>query len=337
MINSNIRIVVPCYNTDLTIEKCVASIFNSIGVDFELYLIDDGKNNILDKINNDYPVRIIKTSGQEGAGKARNTGTYGFKGQIVVFIDSDVQVLPDTIATLIKPIREALAEATVGSYLKKRTRNFCEAYKNFYLAYKYNYPDKYLTYTFWSAICAINYEVFEKMNGFKECFSGAGPEDIDLGVELSLNGSRILSVPQAQGIHLSSFNLIKLIKNDLRKGSEDIYIHWTRKVPIMYNRHVKKVDILGVSLACCMPVLLLFQYYFGFEPVLVCFLLYFIVRINFIKNAFSGEGFLFLIRSFILTYILDVIRGSAVIIGTLLFFLEILSSGKYKPFAKLTY
>jgi glycosyltransferase involved in cell wall biosynthesis len=332
-----IRIIVPCYNSDLTIEKCISSIFDSEGIEFELFVVDDGNNNKLASIKNNYPINIIKTSGHEGAGKARNIGTFGFNGQVVIFIDSDVQIHPDTLAFLTKPIKENLAEATVGSYLKVPGKNFYDAYKHFYLAYRYNNQGKYLSNTFWSAICALDYHVFVKIKGFKECFSGAGPEDIDIGVELSLQWARILSVPQARGVHLSSYGFIKLLRNDLRKGSEDIYIHWTRKVPIMHNRHVNKADIFAVFLACCIPLLFLFQYYIGIIPLLTCILLYFIVRIRFIKNAFGGEDFLFLFRSFLLTCILDVIRGCGVIKGTLLFILEILSSGKYKPFTKLTY
>lgn len=229
MNNYNIRVIVPCYDSDLTIEKCISSLFDSTGVDFELYVTDDGNNNKLAAIKNEYPIKVIKTSGQEGAGRARNIGAYGFKGQIVVFIDSDVQIFPDTIAALIKPIKENTAEATVGSYLKQHSKNFFDSYKNFYIAYRYNSHYTYLTNTFWSAICAIDYKVFAKMNGFKECYSGAGPEDIDTGVELSLQGARILSVPQARGIHLSEFSFIKLLNNDLRKGTEDIYVHWTEK------------------------------------------------------------------------------------------------------------
>ena len=332
----DIRVIVPCYNSDLTIERCILSILDSKGIDFELYVIDDGNNNKLISIKNDYPIKVIKTSGREGAGRARNIGAYGFNGQVVVFIDSDVQIYPDTIASLIKPVMDNLAEATVGSYSKIHSKNFYEAYKHFYLSYRYNTQHAYLINTFWSAICALDYKTYTKVKGFKECFSGAGPEDIDMGVELSKQGARILSVPQARGIHLSAFSFVKLLKNDLRKGCEDIYIHWTRKVSISQNRHVYLADIFAVLLACCIPLLFLLQYYIGLIPLVISILTYFIVRKRFIKNAFGGEDVLFLFRSFILTYILDIIRGIAVIKGTFLFILEILSSGRYKPFAKST-
>jgi glycosyltransferase involved in cell wall biosynthesis len=331
-----IRVIVPCYNSDLTIEECISSILDSTGIEFELYLVDDGNNSKLNLLKNNYQYEVLKTTGKAGAGSARNLGTYGFDGEIVVFIDSDVQIQPDTIANLIRPIEENSAEATVGSYSKQCGENFFDSYKRFYLSYRYAKNQKYLNKTFWSAICAVDFTIFKKMKGFKECFSGAGPEDLDLGVELSILGARIFSVPEAQGKHLSVYSFSKLINNDLRKGSEDVYIHWTRKVSILNNRHVHRDDILAVVLACALPVLLLIQYIFGLLPLLMTGIFYFIVRIRFVKNAFGGEDFLFLIRSFLLTYALDLIRGYSAIRGTSFFILEILSSGKYKPFAKLS-
>jgi glycosyltransferase involved in cell wall biosynthesis len=334
MNNIIIRVIVPCYNSDSTIERCISSIFESKGIDFEVYAVDDGKNNLLAALKNKYPVKIISTSGQEGAGRARNLGTEGFNGKAVVFIDSDVQVSKETIACLVKPITENLADATVGSYSRQRSLNFYDDYKSLYLAKKYNTEGRYLRNTFWSAICAMDYTAYTKSGGFKECFSGAGPEDIDTGVELSLNGAWILSVPQAMGKHLSSFSFIKLLKNDLRKGSEDIYIHLTRKISIACNRHVSNADIIAVFLAWCLPVLFLLHSYFGLKPLLICILLYIITRMKFIKNTFGVEDLFFLFRSSLLTYFLDLVRGFAVMSGTMLFTLEILSSGRYKPFTK---
>jgi glycosyltransferase involved in cell wall biosynthesis len=335
MDNSMIRVIVPCYNSDLTAEKCIASIFTSKGIDFEVYVVDDGNNNSLEELKNEYPIKVMRTSGEEGAGKARNLGTQGFSGQVVVFIDSDVQIYEGTIASLVKPIKEKLADATVGSYSKKRSLNFYDDYKSFYLANKYNTEGRYLRNTFWSAICSMDFKTYTILNGFKDCYSGAGPEDIDTGVELSLQGARILSVPQAMGKHLSSFNFSKLLKNDLRKGSEDIYIHLTRKVPITSNRHVSKADIIAVFLAWCLPLFFFLHRYIGFNPLLICFILYIIARMKFIKSAFGGEDLFFIFRSCLLSYFLDLIRGIAVIKGTFLFMIECLTSGKYRPFTKL--
>lgn len=336
MENSIIRVVVPCYDSDSTIESCLSSIFESKGIDFEVYTVDDGNNNLLMSLKNKYPIKVISTQGHEGAGRSRNMGTRGFSGETVVFIDSDVQIYEGTIASLVRPIKEELAEATVGCYTRQRSLNFYDDYKSFYLAKKYNTEGKYLRHSFWSAICAMKFKTYADLQGFKECYYGAGPEDLVAGVELSLHGARILSVPQAAGKHLSSFNFIKLLKNDLRKGSEDIYIHLTRKVTIAYNRHVSKTDIVSVFLAWCVPLVFLLKNYIRLGPFFICISLYIISRMKFIKSAFGGEDFFFLFRSCLLTYCLDLIRGLAVIKGTLQFIIANLSAGRYRPFAKLT-
>jgi hypothetical protein len=193
----------------------------------------------------------------------------------------------------------------------------------------------YISNSFWSAISAVDFKTFKNINGFKECFTGAGPEDIDLGIELSVHGARILSVPYAQGVHLSEFSFNKLLKNDIRKGSEDIYIHWTRKVPILNNRHVSISDIFSVFAACCVALFLLLQSFIGLIPLILSVLFYLIVRIRYVKKVFGGEDFLFLVRSYFMTYLLDIVRGYCVVKGTSLFILGIISEGKHKPFSRV--
>jgi glycosyltransferase involved in cell wall biosynthesis len=336
MQEDNIRVVIPCYDADATIEKCISSVLDSNGIDFELIIVDDGENNKIPDLKNKYPIKVIKTEGRAGAGKARNSGAYGFNGSYVIFIDSDVQIYPDTLAALMKPLKDKLAEATVGSYSKITCKSFYQTYKHNYISYRYSGKQGYISNSFWSAICAIDYETFKAVKGFEESFFGAGPEDIDLGIKFSKAGARILSVPGAGGIHLADYTFAGLIKNDLRKGSEDIYIHLTRKIALRYNRHVARTDIISVFLACSLPLLLILHNLTGIVPILINILTYFIMKINFTISAFSGEGYLFMIGSLLLTYVLDVVRGIAVVRGTLLYFLESINPGDYKPFIRKT-
>lgn len=329
-----IRVVVPCHNSDSTIEKCISSILESRNLNFELIIVDDGSNTRLDLIKNNFPVGVIKTSGNEGAGKARNLGTTGFKGNIVVFIDSDVQVLPDTLSLLVAPLLECTVQAAVGSYSRSRRNNFFETYKHYYLAYRYSDREN-LVNNFWSAICAVDFDAFMSLKGFKQ-YSGAGPEDIDFGIALTAAGHKIVSVPEAAGTHLATYNFTGLIKNDLRKGMEDIYIHWKRRISLRCNRHVSRSDMIAVFLACSIPLLLALQHLTGLYIPLACSLLYLAFKIRFLTGAFHGESLIFMLKSSIMTFILDIIRGISVLSGTILYLFESVSYGRFKPFLRIT-
>lgn len=88
-----ISVIVPVYNTEKFIERCVNSIISQTYRDWELFLIDDGsKDNSLELIKkfekNDSRIRAIHQENQ-GAGAARNKGLSLVTGDYIVFVDSD--------------------------------------------------------------------------------------------------------------------------------------------------------------------------------------------------------------------------------------------------------
>jgi len=87
----NISIIVPVYNVEKYLNKCIDSILNQTFSDFELILVDDGSTDssgsICDKYNDDRITVIHKENG--GISSARNTGIDIAKGDFIGFVDSD--------------------------------------------------------------------------------------------------------------------------------------------------------------------------------------------------------------------------------------------------------
>lgn len=86
-------VIVPIYNREKTLKKCIDSILNQTEKDFELILVDDGSVDNSGKICDDYKkqdnrvVVIHKTNG--GVSSARNAGIDIAQGKYIVFVDSD--------------------------------------------------------------------------------------------------------------------------------------------------------------------------------------------------------------------------------------------------------
>ena len=330
-----IRVVIPCKEADATIERCLCALVQTCGSDIQVVVVDDGGNSVLDIMERRFPFSRIASVGETGAGASRNLGARGFTGEVLVFVDADVQVTsPDTIATLIAPITGGKADATMGCYASSRRNNLFETYKHAYLAYTYGNKTGELKNTFWTGLCAVKREWFASLGGFKECYAGAGPEDIEFGVTLTRNGGRIRAVPEAQGTHLASLSFTGLIANDLRKGSEDVYIHWSRKIPLTNNRHVETADILAVAsgtlLMFCMPL----SFLIGSVPMILFAALYLIFRRKLLLKAFWRMGNLFFVGAILLTFILDLVRACAIVIGTCLWGIDRATGGKRRPFLR---
>ena len=90
----DISVVVPCYNAQAFVEKCLVSILKQKDVCFEVIAIDDASNDLTKHIlrslaseNNCLNVHVLEENGGQAA--ARNLGLDQARGEFVAFLDSD--------------------------------------------------------------------------------------------------------------------------------------------------------------------------------------------------------------------------------------------------------
>lgn len=88
-----ISIILPVYNTEKYLERCINSIVNQSYNDLEIIIIDDGSTDGSARIcdewrEKDSRIKVIHKQ-NEGVSVARNTGLEISKGDFIFFIDSD--------------------------------------------------------------------------------------------------------------------------------------------------------------------------------------------------------------------------------------------------------
>lgn len=102
-----ISVIVPVYNVEKYLAKCLDSLVNQTHKEFEIILVNDGSTDssqsIIESYQAQYPQRIILIN-QENAGQsaARNRGIQEAKGKYIYFLDSDDYIKPDTLAIMYK-------------------------------------------------------------------------------------------------------------------------------------------------------------------------------------------------------------------------------------------
>ena len=104
--NPKISVVVPIYNSEKYIEKCIQSILVQSYDDFELLLINDGSKDGSGLICDNYAkvdtrIRVFHNS-NKGVSAARNFGLDVSKGEWVTFVDSDDWIEVDYLKQLIQ-------------------------------------------------------------------------------------------------------------------------------------------------------------------------------------------------------------------------------------------
>lgn len=106
MYNMKISIIVPIYNVEKYLDKCIKSIVNQSFKNLEIILVDDGSLDICPAIcdewtKKDYRIKVIhKENG--GLSDARNAGLSVASGDYIAFVDSDDYIEPDMYEMLLK-------------------------------------------------------------------------------------------------------------------------------------------------------------------------------------------------------------------------------------------
>lgn len=100
-----VSIIVPVYNAENFLDKCIDSILAQDYSDFELLLIDDGSKDSSGKICDKYALKDRRVrafhNANGGVSSARNVGVLQAKGEWIVFIDADDWITKDYIKELV--------------------------------------------------------------------------------------------------------------------------------------------------------------------------------------------------------------------------------------------
>ena len=96
MSNKNIKVsvIVPVYNTELYLERCLNSILNQTFKDIELIIVNDNSNDNSHKIietfiNENNNIKYIDNKENKGVSNCRNEAIKISSGEYLLFVDSD--------------------------------------------------------------------------------------------------------------------------------------------------------------------------------------------------------------------------------------------------------
>ncbi|MDB9526174.1 glycosyltransferase [Oscillatoria sp. CS-180] len=225
-----ISVVIPTYNRKPILEKCLRAMEQQqlpVGnpvEDYEIVLVDDGSTDgtvaWLQESAADFPhVRLFEQD-HKGPAIARNFGVQVAKGDTIVFIDSDLVVLPDFLHQHGMALQQAYAEK--GSdrvFTYGRVVNTC----NF--EHPTSEPFKVTDYSqafFATGNVAIARHWLEQAGLFDVRFQLYGWEDLELGVRLKNLGLSLVKVPAAVGYHwhppFSLDQVPSLIDKEIQRG-----------------------------------------------------------------------------------------------------------------------
>lgn len=119
-----ISIIVPVYNSELYLKKCLDSIISQTYKNIEIICIDDNSSDDSLRILREYEkkdqrIKVIQKA-NEGVSLARNVGLDVARGDYILFVDSDDWIDISTCEVALKKITEETADLVMWSYIRER-------------------------------------------------------------------------------------------------------------------------------------------------------------------------------------------------------------------------
>ncbi|MDP8968848.1 MAG: glycosyltransferase, partial [Actinomycetota bacterium] len=191
-----LSVVIPATDAPPTLGRCLAA---------------------LARCGEQHAVEVVRAPRNCGPAAARNAGVARTSGEIVVFVDADVEVHPDALRRLRRALeRDAGLDAVFGAYDEHPAATATVSRFRNLLHHHVHSGDAGPATTFWAGLGAIRREAFEAVGGFD---AGRYPrpsiEDIELGMRLHAAGRRIALDPAVRGTHLKRWTLCSMLRTDL--------------------------------------------------------------------------------------------------------------------------
>ncbi len=116
-----ISVIIPAYNVELYLPKCVESVIHQTYSNLEIILINDGSTDQSGEICDSYAkkdarIRVIHQI-NGGLSAARNCGIAESKGEYIAFVDADDYIAPDMFWVMYDKIKQNESDMAVCSYL----------------------------------------------------------------------------------------------------------------------------------------------------------------------------------------------------------------------------
>lgn len=118
-----LSIIIPVYQVENYIERCLRSIVSQSCDDYEIILVDDASTdrsmeiarNVLE--NSDVRVQFLKHESNRGLSAARNTGIRAANADYLLFVDSDDSLADGALRDFVRFIDDCHADCIVGNYM----------------------------------------------------------------------------------------------------------------------------------------------------------------------------------------------------------------------------
>ena len=258
----DLSVIMPTIFWSGTFERCarrVLTLLDETTANAEVVFAFDGNPPPVPAWLDRHDVRIVKTGTRSGPAVARNLAAESARGEILFFVDADVELAADAIDR----VHAAFAAdpdlvGLFGAYDDEPAAvGMASTFRNL-LHLHTHVSNPGTAGTFWSGCGAMRTTAFLDVGGFDEKFAYPSVEDIELGMRVAANGGKILLAPDVRCKHLKHWTLASMVITDIvhRATPWTRLIMNSREMPATLNLdwRGRLSGICSVLLAVCLAV-----------------------------------------------------------------------------------
>ncbi|MGH7141182.1 MAG: glycosyltransferase, partial [Minisyncoccia bacterium] len=227
-----VSVIILAWNEEVGIVQTVRTILQSTYRNVEVIVVNDGSTDNSDRIMREFVAKHERVSahagGQKinlkyfykengGKGRALNYGLAQAQGDIVISIDADCALTPETIGNFVTCFRDPKVMAAVGNVKIGSTRSLIGTVQHleFLFSFYFKKAESLLNtiYIIGGAAGAFRREVLERLNGYD---SSNITEDIELSVRIQKAGMKIVYASEAIVYTEGASTITGLMKQRLR-------------------------------------------------------------------------------------------------------------------------
>jgi GT2 family glycosyltransferase len=321
--SSDVAIIVPVGGAAPAWKRCAQSLARLDPAPGEIVIVIDGPNDNLASRAAEVDALVLVLGQRGGPARARNIGARETAREILLFIDSDIEV-PTDLAARVAEIFSADRELTaiIGSYDDTPgDPGFLSQYRNL-LHHFVHQKGRETASTFWAGCGAIRRRTFHEVGGFDQSYPVPSIEDIELGSRLVRSGHTIRLAKELQVKHLKKWRLADMMAADLVRRAAPWTQLMLREGQMVNDLNVKTRDRISVFLAFITPIILLAA--LMWPPLLgigaVASILLGILNVDLFRFFLRRRGVLFMLGGIPLYWAYLVICGLGFALGLLHYF-----------------
>ena len=326
-----VSVIIPVRDGGSNFRRCLSSLPKVFPPSTEIIVVADGDIDGSWRIAEEFGAKVLKIPIPRGPARARNLGAQAAQGDILFFLDADVEIHTVSIQQIEAAFnKDPQLTALFGSYDDEPGEtNFLSQYKNLFHHYIHQISREEAS-TFWAGCGAIRRQIFIEFGGFDESYRKPCIEDIELGYRLKQAGFRIRLSKGLQVKHLKRWDICGLLKSDFF----DRALPWTELI-LRDHRFINDLNLrfssrLSVILTYVLLVALMGGWWWsGFLAVAGVLAILLLAINNPLYRFFSRKrGFWFTIRTIPWHWFYYFYSGLAFIIGSGRFFFSRHKSSK---------